>query len=303
MKVMDVMNLQIEINEIYDDTWNKKNITVSLLRLDKIHPVISGNKIFKLYYFLKKAIFFNKKILTFGGAYSNHLTATAAACNELKLNCIGVVRGNRPAKLSHILLFCLQQGMQLQFVSRDEYAKGEVSNFLQSHQQDAEEYIVIPEGGYSHEGVEGAAIICQYLKNKKFTHICCSVGTATTLAGLVSGTNADVEVIGFSALKNLTDFETRMQFLLQNKTANTYTLKSDYHFGGYAKKNDQLIIFMNRFYKKHSVPIDFVYTAKMMFGVNDLLGKEYFPSNSNIICIHTGGLQGNASIPAGILTF
>ncbi len=300
---MDVMNLQIEINKIYDDAWNKRDITVSILRLDKIHPVISGNKIFKLYYFLKKAIAANKKILTFGGAYSNHLAATAAACKELKLDCIGVVRGDKPVKLSHTLLFCQQHGMQLQFVSRDEYAKREVSKYLQSHQQNEEEYIIIPEGGYSHEGVEGAAIICQYLKDKNFTYVCCSVGTATTLAGIVSGTNAHVEVIGFSALKNLTDFEKRMQFLLQDKINSNYTLISDYHFGGYAKKNDQLITFMNRFYQKHSIPLDFVYTAKMMFGVYDLLKKGYFLSHSNIVCIHTGGLQGNASLPAGTLTF
>ncbi len=133
--------------------------------------------------------------------------------------------------------------------------------------------------------------------------MCCSVGTATTLAGIISGTNADVEVIGFSALKNLTDFEKRMQFLLQDKITSNYTIISNYHFGGYAKKNDQLISFMNRFYQKHSIPLDFVYTAKMMFGVNDLLEKGYFPSHSNIICIHTGGLQGNASLPTGILTF
>src|SRR5687768_4583166 len=117
MKLMDVTNLRIEINEIYDDIWNRKNITVSLLRLDKIHPVISGNKIFKLYYFLKKAIALNKKILTFGGAWSNHLAATATACKELKLDCTGFVRGDKPAKLSHTLLFCMKQGMHLQFIS------------------------------------------------------------------------------------------------------------------------------------------------------------------------------------------
>ncbi len=302
MKVLDVMHLQIEINEIYDDTWNNKNITVSLLRLDKIHPVISGNKIFKLYYFLRKAIFLNKKILTFGGAYSNHLAATAAACKQLRLDCTGIVRGDKPAKLSHTLLFCQQQGMQLKFISRSEYAKRE-TNYLQSHQQNAEEYIIIPEGGYAPEGVAGAAIISQYLKDKNFTHVCCSVGTATTLAGLVSATDLNVEVIGFIALKNLSDVENRMQFLLQNKTENNYNLKSDYHFGGYAKKNDQLIFFMNRFYKKHSIPLDFVYTGKMMFGVNDLLQKNYFPSGSNVVCIHTGGLQGNSSLPAGTLSF
>jgi D-cysteine desulfhydrase len=302
MKIMDVMHLEIEINEIYDDMWNNKTITVSLLRLDKIHPAISGNKIFKLYYFLKKAISLNKKILTFGGAYSNHLAATAAACKQLRLDCIGIVRGDKPAKLSHTLLFCLQQGMLLKFISRNEYTKME-TNYLQSHQKNVEEYIIIPEGGYSPEGVAGAAIISQYLKDKNFTHVCCSVGTATTLAGLVSATDANVEVIGFSALKNLTDFEKRMKFLLQAKTKNNYNLKSDYHFGGYAKRNDALISFINTFYKKHLIPLDFVYTGKMMFGVNDLLQKNYFPSQSNIICIHTGGLQGNSSLPAGILSF
>lgn len=236
MKVMDVMNLKVDINEIYDDIWNRKNITVSLLRLDKIHPVISGNKIFKLYYFLKKAISLNKKILTFGGAWSNHLAATATVCKELRLDCLGIVRGDKPAKLSLTLLFCMKQGMQLQFISRSEYAKREVSKYLQSHQQSTEEYIIIPEGGYSPEGVAGASIISQYVKDKNFTHVCCAVGTATTLAGLVSAKDVNAEIIGFSALKKLTDFEQRMQFLLQNKIQNNYKLKGEYHFGGYAKK-------------------------------------------------------------------
>src|SRR5688572_350584 len=141
MKLMDVMNLQVEINEIYDDVWNRKNITVSLLRLDKIHPVISGNKLFKLYYFLKKAISLNKKILTFGGAWSSHLAATATACKELKIDCKGIVRGEKPANLSDTILFCMEQGMQLQFISRTEYAN-QVSKYLQSYQQNTEEYII-----------------------------------------------------------------------------------------------------------------------------------------------------------------
>ena len=136
-----------------------------------------------------------------------------------------------------------------------------------------------------------------------FTHICCPVGTATTMAGLVKSARGNQKIIGFSALKSLSDFERRINFLLNNAAQENYTLISDYTFGGFAKKNEILILFMNNFYSDFAIPTDFVYTGKMMFGIFDLIEKNYFKPGDKVLCIHTGGLQGNVSLPAGTLNF
>ena len=302
MKVPDIKNLKVGITKIYEDILIKKNITLSLLRLDQIHPIVSGNKIFKLHYFLQKAINLNKKIITFGGAFSNHLAATAAVCNQYYIQCIGIVRGEKPAALSGTLQYCLQQGMQLEFASRSDYNEKNQVPFLQTLQIKFGDHILVPEGGFSKEGVKDAANIYRHFINKNYTHICCPVGTATTLAALIDLAEPSQQLIGFSALKKF-DFGERITYLLGNISSKNYCLNSNYHFGGYAKKTDELINFMNKFYENYSIPLDFVYTGKMMYGIFDLLSKNYFPPDSNILCIHTGGLQGNSSLLPGVLKF
>ena len=302
LQLPDIKSLKIETTKIYDDALVRKNITLSVLRLDQIHPVISGNKIFKLHYFLHEGINFNKKIITFGGAFSNHLAATAAACNDYHLQCIGIVRGEKPVALSGTLLYCSEQGMQLEFVNRDVYNDKVQESFLDALQIKFGDHILIPEGGFSKEGVKGSAEIYSYLAGKDYTHICCPVGTATTLAGLISAANPSQQMIGFNALKHL-DFEERIKHLLGDVSFKNFSLINDYHFGGFAKKTNELINFMNAFYKSHSIPLDFVYTGKMMYGVYDLVSKNSFPANSKILCIHTGGLQGNCSLLPGVLNF
>ncbi len=293
----------IIINSLQSDLFNKSKLSVSMLRLDTIHPIVSGNKIFKLYYFLEEAKnSIHKKIITFGGAYSNHLAATAYACKEAGLKCIGFVRGEKPKKLSHTLLFCLQNEMQLEFISRESYKKINKENFLQSLKNTYGDHILIPEGGFSQKGANGAKLICNYFNLKNFSHVCCAIGTATTFAGLINGNNNETEIIGFSILKNLNDIEERLIFL-GVEPSKKYSVIHDYHFGGYAKKNTDLISFINSFYEDNKIPLDFVYTGKMMFGVYDLIEKRYFPEGSNILCIHTGGLQGNNSLPEGVLNF
>ena len=145
----------------------------------------------------------NKKIITFGGAYSNHLAATAAACKQYGLKCIGIVRGEKPPALSPTLLYCSQQGMHLEFISRNTYRQKEEKIFHENLRTKFGHHILIPEGGFSEEGVRGAAEIYKYINQKNYTHICCSVGTATTLAGLISAANPSQQIIGFSALKDL----------------------------------------------------------------------------------------------------
>jgi 1-aminocyclopropane-1-carboxylate deaminase len=293
----------IIINSLQSELFNKSKLSVSMLRLDTIHPIVSGNKIFKLYYFLEEAKnSIHKKIITFGGAYSNHLAATAYACKEAGLKCIGFVRGERPKELSHTLLFCLQNEMQLEFISRESYKKINKENFLQSLKNTCGDHILIPEGGFSQKGANGAKLICNYFNLKNFSHVCCAIGTATTFAGLINGNNNETEIIGFSVLKNLNDIEERLIFL-GVEPSKKYSVIHDYHFGGYAKKNTDLISFINSFYEDNKIPLDFVYTGKMIFGMYDLIEKKYFPEGSNILCIHTGGLQGNKSLPEGMLNF
>lgn len=299
--MLNIKTSEAVITDIYDDIWLKKNISLSLLRLDIIHPIVSGNKIFKLRYFLQKAVEQNLKIITFGGAYSNHLAATAAACKYCGVRCIGIVRGERPLVLSSTLSYCLQQGMQLEFISRNDYKRKEENVFNEDLQSTFGDHILIPEGGFSEDGLKGAAEIYKYVSGKSYTHICCSVGTGTTLAGLIHAAQPSQQILGFSALKDLNCKE-RLAHLL-NPLPENFSCINDYHFGGYAKTSDELIDFMNSFYAGHSVPLDFVYTGKMMYGIIDMIKQNYFAEKSDIICIHTGGLQGNSSLKPGELFY
>jgi 1-aminocyclopropane-1-carboxylate deaminase/D-cysteine desulfhydrase-like pyridoxal-dependent ACC family enzyme len=284
------------ISELKDPHYESKKVKVSMLRLDEIHPVISGNKLFKLYYFLEEAKQSpHKTIITFGGAFSNHLAATAFAANKSNLKCIGFVRGERPSVLSPTLSFCLGQKMQLEFLPRSVYKENADENFLQNLKKEYKDFILIPEGGFSPIGARGAQLIPRYFGLMEYTHVCLAVGTATTFAGIINGVKENVETIGFSALKNLDDIEARLAELRVDPKKK-FSFVGDYHFGGYAKKSNQLISFMNEFYFQHHIPLDFVYTGKMMFGVNDLIEKNYFPKAAHILCIHTGGLQGNSSL-------
>jgi 1-aminocyclopropane-1-carboxylate deaminase/D-cysteine desulfhydrase-like pyridoxal-dependent ACC family enzyme len=291
------------IQHLKDPRFEKENHEIDVLRLDEIHNIVSGNKLFKLRYFLKEAINSPQKhVITFGGAYSNHLAATAFACRKTGIKCTAFVRGERPKTLSPTLLFCLQNGMSLQFLSRVEFKSINARTFLENLEKQFGSHTLIPEGGFSIKGAEGAKEICGYFNSEAYTHICLAVGTATTFAGIINGVDINTEVVGFPVLKNLDDVDERLLELQVDKNKK-YSVMKDYHFGGYAKKNDELINFMNDFYNQQKVPLDFVYTAKMTFGVYDLVKKNYFPPSSKILCIHTGGLQGNNSLKKGTLHF
>lgn len=299
----DIKKINVGIDTIKNKLTIEKKIILSLLRLDKIDEDISGNKLFKLHFFLNKAATEQKKIITFGGAYSNHLVATAKACKWLGIPCYGIVRGEKPKVLSHTLLCCLQNGMQLKYTSRQEYKKISSGYSGEEFPGEFENAVIIPEGGYSAEGAEGASLISHYFRNKDFTHICCPVGTATTLAGLIKSSLPSQKIIGFNALKGMENIENRIELIQGVPMNKNYSISNEYHFGGYAKKTEELITFMNTFHYEFGIPLDFVYTGKMMFGVFASIEKNYFLPGSKILCIHTGGLQGNMSLPAGALNF
>ena len=296
---------KVNIENLKDELFLQKQVTVSVLRLDQIHPLLSGNKMFKLHYFLEDALNSgHKRVLTFGGAYSNHLAATAFACKALQLKSVGVVRGEQPKQLSPTLLQCIKDGMELKFISRKEYEKKEDTTFLAALKSAYGDCMVIPEGGFHPNGVKGAALIMDLINGEHYTHICTATGTATTLAGLLQAATAGQTIVSFPVLKGMEDIDERIYTLTgrQQQFGNLLVFY-DYHFGGYAKKDDDIIEFMNDCWLKYQLPLDFVYTAKMLYGVIDCIKKDLFKKQSKILCLHTGGLQGNKSLPLNTILF
>lgn len=268
-----------------------KNISLTIKREDLIHPFVSGNKFRKLKYNLLQAKAENKEtLLTFGGAFSNHIAAVAYAGKEQGLKTIGVIRGDElfdKIKENPTLKFAQENGMQFEFVTREEYRfKSEVS-YLEKLKDKFGDFYLVPEGGTNELAVKGCEEILTD-EDAVFDYICCAVGTGGTISGLINSALPHQKVLGFPALKGdfLTD-EIRI-FAKQDN----WNLISDYHFGGYGKINLELIEFINAFFEDNKVPLDPIYTGKMVFGVIDLIRKNYFPEHSKIILIHTGGLQG-----------
>ena len=281
----------------------KFHTTVDVLRLDLIHPVISGNKWFKLKEYLREAQAVNKKIiLTFGGAYSNHIVATAASAKENGFKSIGIIRGEKPTVLSHTLLQAMSYGMDLFFISREDYKRKFIPPLVLDR-YNKEEIYIINEGGYGEKGVEGAKDILHQIDSSSYTHILDALGTGTTVAGLIESSAKHQTIIGVSSLKNNFSLQQEIEWFLSKENRQRFQLIHDYHFGGYAKYTQELIDFMNEWYRQTNIPSDFVYTGKLFFAVNDLLEKNFFPPNSKLLIIHSGGLQGNQSLPKGTLIF
>ncbi len=275
-----------------------------VLRLDKIHPVISGNKWFKLKYYLENALQKQSQaILTFGGPYSNHIIAAACAARETGLKSIGIIRGERPDALSHMLQAALQYGMDLQFISREDYRKKTESSFLNQLSLQYPGATLIPEGGAGIDGIRGCEEILQLVDNSRYSHILCAMGTATLLLGLANASRQQQEIIGISALKGFDKRPADVPYLLASEKIRNCRIIGDYHFGGYARKSPGLFKFMNELHGLTGIPTDFVYTAKLFYGTLDMIKKGLFPRDSRLLLIHSGGLQGNCSLEPGILTF
>jgi 1-aminocyclopropane-1-carboxylate deaminase len=280
-------------------------LDVHVLRLDKIHPEISGNKWFKLKYYLEAASTQRKeKLISFGGPYSNHLVALASAAHASGFSSLGFVRGERPAALSHTLLAAMKYGMDLQFISREMYRQKNDPAFLTTLAAEHPNALVIPEGGLGDAGIRGAGEILSLADFTGFSHIACAVGTGTTIAGLLTAARPGQRLIGISVLRGTRGIEPLQSAWLQNGDAeNNLEIIHDYHFGGYAKYQPALLDFMNDLYDRQRIPSDFVYTGKLFFAVAALAGKKYFPGGSRLLLLYSGGLQGNGSLPRGLLHF
>lgn len=290
-----------DIHPVALDEIIPKGIELDILRLDKIDPVISGNKWFKLKYYLQAAFQENKtSVLTFGGAWSNHIVATACAAKKAGLESIGIIRGEAPAVYSSALQTASAYGMQLVFVSREQYNQKNDPAFINMLADQYNDPWIIPEGGAGPMGVKGAREITELAAKQQYTHIVCAMGTGTQLAGIAQSANDDQQIIGIPVLKG---FEHWQSPYISGDTMRRTHILHEYHMGGYAKKNDALLTFMNEFYSKTGIPTDWVYTGKLFFGIYDLLKKDYFPAGSKLLAIHSGGLQGNKSLAPGTLIF
>lgn len=277
-----------------------QNITLSLsvLRLDVIHNQISGNKWFKLQLYLNEALQQKcSRIVTFGGAYSNHIVATAVACQLAGISCMGVIRGD--VQTNPTLTIAVAAGMQLQFIDRTHYKN---KTIVQQQLQQPGDYW-INEGGYGRLGAEGAMNIHQYILPST-THIIAAVGTGTMMAGLIQAALPHQNMIGIPVLKGADMIQQDIEYLVNDsKKMKQMTWISACHFGGYAKHNAILLQKMNEWWQLYQLPTDKVYTAKLIWAVFDLVEKKYFPAGSKIVAIHSGGLQGNASLLPHILKF
>lgn len=279
--------------------YDSGQIEVYVRRLDKIHPVISGNKWFKLKYHLEAFRKSNSRgILTYGGAWSNHVLATAYAGRLFEIPSAAVIRGERPAVYSETLKQAVNYGMELVFVSRKQFAEKTGINPVSEAGNHYDDYYVIPEGGGGEAGIRGAAEILDLPEMGSYTHIAAAVGTGTMMQGLINAATAQQELMGFTVLKGLEDLKETF-----HPGRPKFNLFTQYHFGGYAKHNPSLLKFMNEFYRQTGIPTDFVYTAKLFFAIHELISKNYFPVSSKILIVHSGGLQGNNSLMKGTLIF
>jgi 1-aminocyclopropane-1-carboxylate deaminase len=269
------------------------NTTVKLYirREDLIHPFVSGNKFRKLKYNLLEAKQQNHRtLLTFGGAYSNHIAAVAFAGKENGFKTIGVIRGDElSSKISQnpTLKFCQDNGMEFVFVSREQYRLKSTEDFLCNLKNDFNDFYLIPEGGTNDFAVKGCEEILTN-EDERYNYICCAIGTGGTISGIINSSTSHQKVLGFPSLKG--DFIKKDIRKFAKKE--NWDIISDYHFGRYGKVSDDLIEFINDFHKKYSIPLDPIYTGKLVFGVIDLINKNYFPEESKILLIHTGGIQG-----------
>ncbi|WP_439880526.1 1-aminocyclopropane-1-carboxylate deaminase/D-cysteine desulfhydrase [Pontibacter sp. MBLB2868] len=289
--------MEAPLQQVHDQLLADHKIALWVKREDLLHPHISGNKWRKLKYNLQEAGHLSKDtLLTFGGAYSNHIAATAAAGKEFGFKTIGMIRGEEHLPLNPTLSFAVSCGMQLHYITRERYRQKNEPTFLNELATHFEQPYIIPEGGTNTLAVKGCSEITEEI-NIDYDYICCASGTGGTLAGIIAGQQGEQQVLGFPALKGGSFLKEEIEQLVLAYNGQAYPnwkLITDYHFGGYAKVKPELLAFMRTFQEQHNIPLEPVYTGKMFFGLYDLIERGFFPENSKIIAIHTGGLQGNA---------
>ncbi len=296
------------LQQLHSSFLAEAGVRLFVKRDDLIHPQFGGNKWRKLKYNLiyARENHFDT-LLTFGGAWSNHIYATAAAGKHFGFNTIGIIRGEKHTPLNTTLSFAEECGMQLHYVDRKQYRQKNEKQFLEKIKQQFGDVYILPEGGSNSLAVKGCEEIVQEIAielDRPFDVICCASGTGGTLAGLISAIKTQALTpeplaIGFSALKGGEFLTSEVNTFLRNSNLNdeglasNWRIESRFHFGGYAKVNDELIQFMQDFQSQHGFALDAVYTGKMFYGLFKLIQLNTFEAGTTIIAVHSGGLQGN----------
>lgn len=268
-------------------TIHYKGYNIGVLRLDVLHPEISGNKWFKLKYNLQEATQQHKHtIITFGGAYSNHIAATAFACRQENMHCVGIIRGEEEAIGNATISFAKQQGMILRFVTRNHYRQKHNTEFITRLLQEFPDGYVIPEGGANALGEKGCAEILVPPLNV-YSHIYCAYGTGTTFRGMAKSLAKQQTLTAVNVLK----YEAKSHLI------NTSVL-NQYHCGGYAKHTPKLLEFKKQFENTFSITLDYVYTSKLFLAVMSEIDQGKLDKSANVLVVHSGGLQGNSGYEA-----
>jgi len=271
---------------------------VDVLKLQEVHPVVSGNKWYKLKYYLLEAIERGvTRIITRGGAYSNHIIATAWAAQELGLDSIGIIRGLAPPMLSPTLQDAQSCGMTLRFIEKNQFA-----NF-QLPESETASALYIPEGGVGRLGIQGASDILTDIDFSSYTHILGACGTGTMITGLALRALPHQQVLGISVLNNAPSPLTEISAWLKNWPTVTPPTLLHYAYGGYAKVHPTVLATIRDCWEQEQLPLDFVYTGKLFSATRALIQEAYFTKNNRLLLIHSGGLQGNRSLPLGSLPF
>jgi 1-aminocyclopropane-1-carboxylate deaminase len=266
-----------------------------------LHPIVSGNKFYKLRFYIADATNNGfSTVASFGGPYSNHIVALAFTAKEAGLKSIGYIRTNADEPITPSMAEAIAYGMELVYLGRTDFQSKKAS-ILQTSDSKSDIYF-IDEGGYGVIGAKGAATILSEQETAHYDYIVCAVGTGTMLAGILHAALPHQKVIGIPVLKNEGSIEAEINALLIHKNR-PYTLLHQFHQGGYAKTNPMMLDFMNRLWDTEKIPTDIVYTSKLLFGVEQLNQENYFEKDASILVIHSGGLQGNRSLPEGTLKF
>ncbi len=275
---------------VHDPLFEKAGVRVSVKREDLNHPFVSGNKWWKLKYNLAEAKKLGKKtLLTFGGAFSNHVYATAAAAHELGFKSIGIIRGEETLPLNPTLAFARSRGMKLHNVTRAEYRTKNEPEFIKKLTERFGDFYLIPEGGTNELALKGVEEFATTLGDD-FDYVCCAVGTGGTLAGLIRGLPAEKNILGFAVLKGAGFLQGEIETWVGPHRSN-WQLYTDYHFGGYGKTSEQLETLIKNQSAKNNLPLERVYTAKALAGIFDLVATERFERGSRLLFIHTGGIR------------
>jgi 1-aminocyclopropane-1-carboxylate deaminase len=293
--LVNLIYLQKLDNQLLSDL----TIKLFVYRLDKAHLPIGGNKYFKLKYNLDQAKYLNiNTLLTFGGAYSNHIYATALAGKEYGFRTIGIIRGEENLPLNATLAFAQNCGMTLHYLDRNSYRQKYNPLIIKELSEKFGNFYLIPEGGTNVWAVKGAREISQEIP-LDFDYICTPCGTGGTLAGLVAGLRPTQTALGFSVLKGgaflnqeieslLADYQVFMNQKIENKN---YQILTEYHFGGYAKKTPELEIFIQNFENTYQIPLEWIYSGKMFYGIFALIEQGFFARGSTLVALHTGGIR------------